>query len=118
MINRRNWLKANAALFGSFVFSSLEARNAFYYGDDTQPSDNQGVVNLGSNENPYGPSPKAIKAMMEIVAKGNRYAFNAIDELCVAIGKNHNLMGDNILLSSGTMAEMEGFVAAFAKAIG
>jgi len=113
MINRRNWLKANASLLGAFVFSSVAARNAFYYGDDTTISGNQNIVNLGSNENPYGPSPKAMKAMAESFAKGNRYGFNAIDELRGAIAANHNLEKGSVLMGSGS-SEILGLVAAMA----
>ncbi len=114
MVNRRNWLKANAALVGTFLFSSVEARDAFYFEKPLQNTDNQPLINLGSNENPYGFSPKALKAMTESLSKGNRYGFNAIEELRAALGTHHKLSKDNVLMGSGS-SEILGLVAALAS---
>jgi histidinol-phosphate aminotransferase len=114
MVNRRNWLKANATLMGTFLFSTAEARDAYFFGEATQNIDNQQLVNLGSNENPYGFSSKSLKAMTESLTKGNRYGFNAIEELRTALAKHHNLTKDNILMGSGS-SEILGLVAAMAS---
>ncbi len=37
---------------------------------------NKDLLNLGSNENPYGISPKANQAIVDMLGEANRYQFN------------------------------------------
>jgi histidinol-phosphate aminotransferase len=48
-----------------------------------------GVVDIGENENPYGPSPMAVRAVAEHMMDVNRYDFQAARELEMAIGRFH-----------------------------
>jgi len=60
------------------------------------------VVRLSANENPYGPSPKAIKAMSDAFGLASRYPDEhnnvLIDKLAEINGVNH----DQILLGDGS----------------
>ena len=48
-----------------------------------------GVVDIGDNENPFGPSPLAVRAVAERLLDVNRYDFGATRELADAIGRHH-----------------------------
>ena len=61
-----------------------------------------GVAKLNANENPYGPSPLAIKAMTKAITKGAYYVNETAQLLKQMIAERHNLTTDHILLSSGS----------------
>ena len=48
-----------------------------------------GVVDIGDNENAYGPSPMAVRAVAENIMDVNRYDFTSARELANAIGRYH-----------------------------
>lgn len=48
-----------------------------------------GVVDIGDNENPYGPSPMAVRAVADRMMDVNRYDFGASRSLESAIGEFH-----------------------------
>ena len=59
-------------------------------------------INLNLNENPYGLSPLAIKAMNEQFLKGNRYAFPLIAECVKTLAKHHDVKNTQIAIGSGS----------------
>ena len=61
-----------------------------------------GVVRLSSNENPYGPSPKALKAMNHVFNLACRYPDEHNDLLIDAIAKLNGVNHDQILLGDGS----------------
>jgi len=62
------------------------------------------LIMLNANENPYGVPLKAQKAIMESLAKGNRYGFidSAREKLREKIAQKEGLSKDHILLSAGS----------------
>lgn len=60
------------------------------------------LVRLGSNENPYGPSPKAREAIKASIVDGNRYGFEVSDELKQMIADKEGVSTDHILLGAGS----------------
>ena len=48
-----------------------------------------GVVDIGDNENPFGPSPMAVRAVAERIMDVNRYDFGSARELGDAVGRHH-----------------------------
>jgi histidinol-phosphate aminotransferase len=60
------------------------------------------VVRLSSNENPYGPSPKALKAMTDAFPLACRYPDEHADLLIAALAKNEGVNADQILLGAGS----------------
>jgi histidinol-phosphate aminotransferase len=60
------------------------------------------VVRLSSNENPYGPSPKAHKAMNDSFGLCCRYPDEHVDELIAALAKLNDVNRDQILLGDGS----------------
>jgi histidinol-phosphate aminotransferase len=61
-----------------------------------------GVVRLSSNENPYGPSPKALTAMHDAFPLCCRYPDEHVDELIDAIAKLNGVDRNQILLGDGS----------------
>jgi histidinol-phosphate aminotransferase len=60
------------------------------------------VVRLSSNENPYGPSPKALKAMTDSFGLSCRYPDEHNDELIEALAKLNSVNRDQIALGDGS----------------
>ncbi|MDQ6626757.1 MAG: histidinol-phosphate transaminase [Verrucomicrobiota bacterium] len=60
------------------------------------------IVRLSSNENPYGPSPRALKAMQEAFELAWRYPDEQNDALIDSLAKLHGVAHDQILLGDGS----------------
>jgi len=61
----------------------------------------KGSVRLNFNENPLGPSPKAIAAVLENgLGESNRY--NLIDPLIERIAMHHDVSAENVLVGCGS----------------
>jgi histidinol-phosphate aminotransferase len=61
-----------------------------------------GVVRLNSNENPYGPSPEALKAMTDAFSLVWRYPDEYADLLVEGLAKLHGVSAKQILLGDGS----------------
>lgn len=61
-----------------------------------------GVVRLNSNENPYGPSPMALKAMTDAFSLAWRYPDEHADLLIETLAKINGVNRDQILLGDGS----------------
>ncbi|HCW07893.1 MAG TPA: hypothetical protein DGG95_11085 [Cytophagales bacterium] len=106
-LSRRDWFKSTAALSAGFTLSTsiinqLMAAPVSQAEIDFYPQPSNLKVRLNSNENPYGPSEKAKKAVAEIVTKGNRYAFNELDEFRKILAAKEGVASENILLGAGS----------------
>lgn len=60
------------------------------------------VVKLASNENPIGPSPKAVEALMEAAKDVNRYPDGGCFYLRQALAKRLSLPEDNFVFGNGS----------------
>ncbi|OOQ59079.1 pyridoxal phosphate-dependent aminotransferase [Mucilaginibacter pedocola] len=116
-LNRRNWLKSSALMAGGVAFlsstvSKLAAmpvvrkiRNA-----NTMLADEAAVMQapaemkarLMANENPFGPSAAAKKAIADSLDTGYQYAFNQMFTMKGKIAAYEGVKGNNILMSSGS----------------
>ena len=67
-----------------------------------RPSATAGVVRLSSNENPYGPSQKALKAMDDAFSLAWRYPDEHADLLIDSLAKLNGVGRDQILLGDGS----------------
>ncbi|MFD2035934.1 pyridoxal phosphate-dependent aminotransferase [Belliella marina] len=104
-LSRRQWLK-NASLTGSlallsgptslFALTEEEKRNF-----NPRPLD--GLVRLGSNENPYGPSLKVREAMKNGFDLACRYPWSYNRELQEMVAKKEGVPSDHIILTAGSM---------------
>ena len=98
-ISRRKWLQtsllaSSALLVGSpIAFAKNESKRVFKISDP---------LPLHWNENPFGPSVKAQKAIMEVLGKSNRYADDRVVELKEMLGKKHSLSSEEIFITAGS----------------
>jgi histidinol-phosphate aminotransferase len=77
---------------------------------DTKPSD---VVRLSSNENPYGPSPAALKAMTAAFGLAWKYPDETQEGLVEALAKLNQVGKEQILPGAGSGEILKVSVAAF-----
>ena len=60
------------------------------------------AVKLASNENPLGPSPRAMEAVRSVLAESNRYPDGAAFRLREKLAQKHGVGRDEILLGCGS----------------
>ena len=75
----------------------------------------QDIIKLASNENPLGPSPKAIAAMQESLTRANFYPDGGGYYLRGAIAAKNGLARENIILGSGSNEIIEFIGHAFLR---
>ena len=73
------------------------------------------VIRLSSNENPYGPSPAALKAMTDDVGLAWRYPDEYADMLAEELARLHDVPVEQILLGDGSGEILKLGTAAFAS---
>jgi histidinol-phosphate aminotransferase len=71
------------------------------------------VVRLSSNENPYGPSPAAFKAMTDSFSLAWRYPDEHADTLADELAKMHGVPVEQVLLGDGSGEILKLCAAAF-----
>ena len=74
------------------------------------------IIKLASNENPLGPSPKAVEAMHAALANAHLYPDGSGFCLCKAIAAQLGLAPENILLGNGSNEALEFLGHAFLDA--
>lgn len=72
------------------------------------------IAKLSSNENPFGPSPRAVAAMQAVVAQGHRYPDPASTELREALAALHGIEADRIICGTGSDELLHLVAGAFA----
>ena len=127
--NRRDWLRTSLLSAGgalalphlSFASSAnytvtLDAdKNAIYspffkeYLPELPWDDSALKAKLNANENPYGPSPKALEAVKAHAAGGNRYAWKELFALIEKIAVYEGVEADNIIMGPGSSDLLEKF---------
>src|SRR5581483_1661585 len=60
------------------------------------------LIGLDSNENPFGPSPRAIQAMQEAVSSANSYPDDNCTELRRRLAGQHELPPEQVLVTPGS----------------
>ena len=65
-----------------------------------------GIAKLNANENPYGPSPMALRAMEEAIKSGSYYV-SAVPKLKAIIAERNNVTPEHILIGSGSSAPLQ-----------
>ena len=71
------------------------------------------VVDLSSNENPYGPSPEALEAMTRSQAVAARYPDASERQTIEAIARHHGVSPERIVLGCGSSEVLRLCDAAF-----
>ncbi|ATX81442.1 histidinol-phosphate aminotransferase [Mariprofundus ferrinatatus] len=72
------------------------------------------AIKLASNENPYGPSPKAVAAIGAAAAGVHRYPDGDANALKEKLAKIHNVDRDRLLLGNGSNEVLELLIRTFA----
>ena len=96
-ISRRRFAQALGVGAAAFV-----ARPTFSFAETRFTRAASSVVRLSSNENPYGPSPMALKAMSDAFSLCWRYPDEHADILLETIAKQNGVSREQILLGDGS----------------
>ena len=73
------------------------------------------IIKLASNENPFGPSPKAIAAMRQAIENAHLYPDGGAFYLRNAIARKLNITPDHIILGNGSNEIIELLAHAFVE---
>ena len=111
-LHRRDWLKQSTLLLAGIGVNTAVWSRSQRVADFSETKDILPFVKISSNENPYGPSPMARKAMAEAVNSSNRYPFSVTDQLRKKIGQIYGLDEAHVLMGAGS-SEILATVAAF-----
>jgi histidinol-phosphate aminotransferase len=106
-VSRRLFLRgtfatASAVAAGGLISLSGSALAAHHSAPVVRYGPTAGIAKLNANENPYGPSPEAMKAIMQASAKGAYYAAEPYQVLVDMIAQKNGLSKTQVSLSSGS----------------
>jgi len=100
--SRRQWLQQSSlALLGLGIsFKSMGNEE----GLKRIAGIENGLINLGSNENPYGISAKAKQAILDMMGETNRYPFNvaSLQSAKKTLGDYYKVSEDQVLITAGS----------------
>ena len=116
VLSRRGFSKiiaASAACAALRPLDELKGSGVAILANPTSSPSPADVVRLSSNENPYGPSPTALKAMSDGFSLAWRYPDEYADILSDELAKLHNVPVDHILLGDGSGEILKLCAAAF-----
>jgi len=71
------------------------------------------IVKLASNENPLGPSPKAVAALKKAPIDWHRYVNPGSPELIAALAQKYHKKSDQLIAGSGSDSLLNGIIMAF-----
>ncbi len=98
-VSRRRFAGALGAAVGAAVAGVPLPRPAAASLSRGEPSD---LVQLNSNENPYGPSAGALAALTDAQAVAGRYPDAAEEELVLAVARQHGVAPERVVLGCGS----------------
>ncbi len=117
-INRRNWIKSSAFMAGGMAFFSgavsklaaMPAKPLYRPAESGLAADASVILQspvaikarLSANENPFGPSPAAKKAIQDALDMSYQYPFMHSMELNGKIAAYEGISQQNILMDSGS----------------
>ena len=113
MITRRQLIRNAGCLT---VAGQLSSKPLFPRpGPQSTPIRQSDVVWLDSNENPIGPPPSAIRAIVDGVSATARYHFDEFAMFEEAIARSEGLMPEQVLFGVGSTEVIDAAVSAFAS---
>ena len=98
-VSRRDFSRT---LGQSFAFLLAAPRISHSFVASAGDSQSDGTIHLNFNENPYGPSPKALEALSECGAIASRYPLVVYDVMIDALARKHGVKAENIMLGCGS----------------
>lgn len=108
-VHRRAWLRQSSLAIAGLTLAGKVSADTGHF-NRFVPA---GPIRLTSNENPYGPSPMARKAMADAILSSNRYPWDNTTALREQIGGRYSLSRDHVLMGAGS-SEILGLVAQYA----
>src|SRR6202050_4806543 len=93
--------------FSQFVPDYVRNLRGYRPGKSLRQAQEESHVNcikMASNENPFGPSPKAVKAMQAALAETNFYPDNDAIELRRKLAEHHGVLPEQIVPTAGSTA--------------
>jgi histidinol-phosphate aminotransferase len=93
--------------FSQFVPEHVRNLSRYTPGKSLRQAQQESHVNcvkMASNENPFGPSPKAVEAMQAVLAESNFYPDNDAIELRQKLAERHNVLPEQIVPTAGSTA--------------
>src|SRR5580698_2900870 len=91
--------------FSQFVPAHIRSLGGYTPGKSPRQAQRESRVNcikMASNENPWGPSPKAVTAMQAVLSDINFYPDNDAADLRDALAKRHGVQPDQIVVTAGS----------------
>jgi len=111
--SRRQFLRFSA---GVTTASLSWCSRAFAFQQlQSAPVDGDKLIRLNSNENAYGPSAKALAAIMSAAGSSNRYPRLQYPELIQRIATSHQTGSDRVLLGCGSTEVLRMAASAFLR---
>lgn len=93
--------------YSQFVPEYIRTLSGYTPGKSRRQAQQESHVNcikLASNENPFGPSPKAVQAMQAALAESNFYPDNDAIELRQRLAEKHGVQPEQIVPTAGSTA--------------
>jgi histidinol-phosphate aminotransferase len=115
-LNRRNWIKSSALMAGGVallsgtvskisaapIFKKITRRPVQTEAEFLSSTPPELKARLNANENPFGPSPAAKKAIQDAIEKSYQYPMRNIGDLYSKIAKHEGLDAKMIMMDSGS----------------
>lgn len=101
-INRRQWLQQSLLASASVLLAGAPIAEGYASERPAEIRDKDDLILLNWNENPYGPSDSAIKAVNDAMKFANRYPDEVVNELKEKLAKKNNLKRSSFLLTAGS----------------
>ena len=129
-LNRRNWIKTSALMAGGLALASgtlnkLAAMPVIKkLGLSPKPATDEAILQqappamkarLLANENPFGPSAAAKKAISDSLDTSYQYAFMQMSVLSGKIAQHEGISQNNIMLNSGSTPLLHAAAMHFSK---
>jgi histidinol-phosphate aminotransferase len=93
--------------YSQFVPEHVRNLSGYTPGKSLRQAQQESHVNcikMASNENPFGPSPMAVKAMQPVLAESNFYPDNDAGELRQKLAEHHKVKPEQIVPAAGSTA--------------
>jgi len=101
-LSRRKWLQNSLLASSAFIVGGSKMLDAHPQPSFPMHPGESELIRLNWNENPYGPSAKAIQAVNDAVVKANRYPDRMVGELKELLASDYSLTKNHFLITAGS----------------
>lgn len=117
MLNRRHFVQTvgvGAVGAWSALTGDMNAQTQVAASTSARRAPSIAGIRIGGNENPYGPSPKALEAIATVSPGANRYPGPLIGNLASAVAEKFGVPEEMVMLSGGSGDLINAIVKAYA----